>query len=275
MERIKAAVVQTRSTEDIEANLRRAEELVACAAQDGAQLICLPENVAFLRIERTDNLGEPLDGPIVERFSTLAANHGVHLLLGSFQRTAPGEAHRVHNCSVLLDAEGRVVAHYDKVHLFDIDIPGSVTFKESDHVKAGDTAVVAEALGCKVGLTICYDLRFAHLYRELVDAGAQIVTVPAAFTAQTGKDHWEVLLRARAIENQCYVLAPNQWGHHGGKRHSYGHSMIIDPWGHVIARVSDGEGWATAWLEPSKLASVRRHLPCLDHRVDALRTREA
>lgn len=265
MQRIKVAVVQTRSTEDTPHNLQRAAELVRAAAADGAQLVCLPENVAFLRISTPDNFGEPLTGPIVSFFAALCRELGVAILIGSYQE-ATEEAHRVYNTSVLLDPAGEVVQAYRKVHLFDIDIPGSVTFKESDHVLPGGDAVTGDLFGTRFGMTVCYDLRFPEMYRKLLDKGAEVLCIPAAFTLQTGKDHWEVLLRARAIENQCYVIAPGQWGHHGGARHSYGHSMIIDPWGHVIARCSDGEGFATAWIDPPYQAQVRRNLPCGSHR---------
>ena len=189
----------------------------------------------------------------------------VAVLVGSFHRKG-AEPRRTYNSSVLLDASGAVVALYNKIHLFDIEIPGQVSFRESDDIIAGQESVVASIGDTCIGLSVCYDLRFPELYRRLTQMGADLLTVPAAFTMQTGKDHWEVLLRARAIENQCYVLAPDQWGAHGGVRHSHGHSMIIDPWGHVIARVSDGEGWASAWLEPELLARVRRNLPCASHR---------
>jgi predicted amidohydrolase len=265
MERIRAAVVQTRSTEDIDHNLQRAAELVRGAAADGAQLIALPENVAWLRISATENVGEPLDGRIVTFFRDLAREVGAAILIGSYQEQS-SDPHKVHNTSVLIDRDGQIVTSYRKVHLFDIDIPGSVSFRESAHVMPGDRAVTADVAGARVGLSVCYDLRFPELYRRLLDQGAEVLMIPAAFTLQTGKDHWEVLMRARAIENQCYVLAPGQWGHHGGIRHSYGHSMIVDPWGHVIAKCSDGEGWATAWLDPQLLAQVRRNLPCGQHR---------
>ena len=265
MQRFKAAVVQTRSTEDIEANLQQSAALVRAARADGAELICLPENVAFLRISAQVNFGEPVEGRIVRFYADLAREIGAAILLGSYQQVSD-EPHRVYNTSILLDATGQIVGKYEKIHLFDIDIPGQVSLRESDNIKPGGTPVTANVLDTCFGMTICYDLRFPELYRKLLEAGAEVLLIPAAFTLQTGKDHWEVLLRARAIENQCYVLAPGQWGHHGGTRHSYGHSMIIDPWGHVIAKVSDGEGFATAWLEPDRVATVRRNLPCQQHR---------
>ena len=265
MQRIKAAVIQTKSTEDIAHNLQRATELVRAAATDGAQFIALPENVAFLRVSTTENCGEPLDGRIVSHFAQLAMETNAAILIGSYQETS-GEVHRVYNTSVLLGPDGAIVQKYRKIHLFDIDIPGQVSFRESNHVAPGSEVVTADLLGSRWGLTICYDLRFPEQYRQLAAKNCDVLCVPAAFTLQTGKDHWEILLRARAIENQCWLLAPGQWGHHGGPRHSYGHSMIIDPWGHVVARCSDGEGFVTAWLDPEQLVSVRRNLPCQAHR---------
>jgi len=266
MKRVKVAVVQLCSTEDIPSNLAQAEPLVRAAAADGATLIALPENAGFLKIGPDRDPGEPLDGSvIVTRFQTLAAELNVNILLGSFHRTSDVEG-KVHNTSVLIDKRGALIATYDKIHLFDIDVPGTVTFRESDDIEPGQAPVVADVDGLRLGMSICYDLRFPELYRRLLDAGAQVIAVPAAFTAQTGKAHWEVLLRARAIENQCYLLAPDQWGIHGGKRHSHGDSMIIDPWGQVIARVPEGIGYACAWLDLERVATIRRDLPCGAHR---------
>ena len=265
MNRLKAAVVQTRSTEDIDHNLARAAELVRAAAADGAQFIALPENVAFLRISAVHNIGEPLDGKIITFFRELALSVQAAVLVGSYQE-ASQESHRVYNTSVLIDGAGAIVQTYRKIHLFDIDIPGSVSFKESTNVVPGGEVVTADLLGTRFGMSICYDLRFGEMYRQLREKQSEVLLVPAAFTLQTGKDHWEVLLRARAIENQCWLLAPGQWGHHGGPRHSYGHSLIIDPWGHVVARCSDGEGFAAAWLEPEIVAAVRRNIPCFEHK---------
>lgn len=266
MDRMKAAVVQMCSTEDTPANVARGLALVREAARDGATLICVPENVGFLKIGRQPDLGEPLErSAIVGPFRELARDLQVAILVGSFHR-ASDQPPKSHNTSVLIDASGAIHATYDKIHLFDIDIPGQVSFRESDDIVPGTQPVVATLGNTRIGLSVCYDLRFPELYRELARMGAELLTIPAAFTMQTGKDHWEVLLRARAIENQCYVLAPGQWGVHGGKRHSYGHSMIVDPWGQVVAQVSDGEGWAAAWLDPAHLAAVRRNLPCAQHR---------
>jgi len=266
VKRVKVAVVQLCSTEDVSRNLEIAETQVRAAAADGATFIALPENAGFLKIGPAHDVGEPLNASvIVDHFQRLAAELGTAILLGSFHRTS-NTPPKAYNTSVLIGDDGVISATYDKIHLFDIDVPGTVCFKESDDIVGGTEPVVVDIAGLRIGMSICYDLRFPELYRKLVAAGAEVLTVPAAFTAQTGKAHWEVLLRARAIENQCYLLAPDQWGVHGGKRHSHGDSMIIDPWGQVIARVSDGIGYACAWLDPSRLDAVRRNLPCAEHR---------
>lgn len=268
MDKLKVAVVQLCSTEDVDANLKRAGALVRAAALDGAQWIAVPENVGFLKIGDARDPGEPLaTSKIVGAFRRLAAELKVSILVGSFHESTDDASGRAYNTSVLVDPSGAIAATYRKIHLFDIDIAGSnVSFRESDDIKPGTDPVTAKIGATTLGLTVCYDLRFPELYRKLIDQGAEVLTVPAAFTNTTGMDHWELLLRARAVENQCYVVAPNQWGKHGGRRHSYGHSMIIDPWGHVVARCSNGEGFASAWLDPEKLSSVRRNLPCAQHR---------
>jgi predicted amidohydrolase len=265
------AALQMTSTADIERNLGIAESLVARAAERGAQLAALPENFAFLRSE-----GEPvpepqaLDGPWVRRMREAARRHRVAVLLGSLPERVAGDA-RVHNTSVLLDAQGETVAVYRKIHLFDIDIPGMEHLKESRAVRAGDEPVVADlpldgGPPLRIGLTICYDLRFPELYRLLARRGARILAVPSAFTERTGKDHWEVLLRARAIENLAYVVAPAQVGVHGRGRASHGHALVVDPWGAVIAQVADGEGIALAELDFDRQDRLRRELHALDHR---------
>lgn len=260
-----AAVVQMTSTTDAERNLATAGSLVAQAASRGAVFVGLPENFAFLRSE-----GQPapepqsLDGPWVRRMSDLARRHGVTLLLGSLPERIPGDS-RVGNTSVLLGPDGATLAAYRKIHLFDIDLPGMEHLKESKAVLPGDEVVVAETALGAVGLSICYDLRFPELYRELTRRGARVLCVPSAFTERTGKAHWEVLLRARAIENLAYVLAPAQVGHHGGGRASHGQAMIVDPWGSVLAQVADGEGVAVAELDFERLERLRRELPALSH----------
>jgi len=260
-----AAVVQMTSTTDVERNLAAAEALVERAAARGAAFVGLPENFAFLRSEGQPVPGpQDLDGRWVRRMADLARRLRVTLLLGSLPEHVPGEV-RVRNTSVLLGPDGATLAVYRKIHLFDIDLPGMEHLKESKAVVPGEEVVVAETALGPVGLSICYDVRFPELYRELARRGARVLCVPSAFTERTGKAHWEVLLRARAIENLAYVLAPAQVGHHGGGRTSHGQAMIVDPWGTVLAQVPEGEGVAVADLDFERLAQRRRELPALSH----------
>ncbi len=273
--RMKIAAVQTCSTDDVSGNLQRCRALVSDAARAGAQLVGLPENFAYLGSDRDHKLAlaEPLgtdeaaDGPILADMRKAARATGVWLLLGGFPERpgaqAPG---RIANTSVLLDPAGTIQARYRKVHLFDVDVPGGHRFRESETVEPGTDVLVAETPWGGLGLTICYDLRFPELYRQLVSRGARMIAVPSAFTRETGKDHWHVLLRARAIENQAYVWAPAQFGQHGGKRASYGHALVVDPWGVVLAECGDREGYALAELDFAYQDTVRQNLPCLTHR---------
>lgn len=261
----RCAVVQVCSTEDVEQNVDTAMRLVGKAADDGAEVIALPENFSWLRLEESHpTASTPLDGYAVKAMAELARNRGVELLLGSIPE-AGGPDGKSYNTSVWIDANGSIAATYRKIHLFDIDLKGRESHQESKNIEPGEQTVVLERPQANFGLSICYDLRFPRLYRHLVAKGAEVLTVPSAFTLTTGKDHWTVLLRARAIENQCFVLAPNQWGHHGGKRRSYGRSAIIDPWGVVLAEVPDGEGYAVARLNRADLERTRNQLPCLQH----------
>lgn len=263
-----AAVVQLTSTSDEARNLAEAEDLIRRAARYGAQLIATPENTNYLGPhEEKVRRAEPLSGPLMGRFSALAAELGVHLLLGSYNERA-ADPTRCHNTSVLFGPDGARLAAYRKLHLFDVDVSDDVRFRESATVVPGDEVVVAATALGPIGLSVCYDLRFPELYRAMVDRGAELLAVPAAFTATTGKDHWEPLLRARAIETQCYVLAPGQSGRHddGGLRASHGHAMIVDPWGHVVARASDGPGLALAEIDLRRVAQVRRAIPVGQHR---------
>lgn len=264
-----AACVQLRCTVDQDANLERAEALIRRAAGYGASLIATPENTPYLGPQfHKVELAEDLDGPIASRLGALAGELGVHLLVGSLGQRAPGETTRCHNTSLLFGPNGTRTAAYQKMHLFDVDIPGGLTIAESDSIVAGNDVVVAETPLGKLGMTICYDLRFPEMYRALRDRGAEMIAVPSAFTATTGKAHWHALLRARAIETQCYVLAPAQWGVHDeqGKRHSYGHSLIVDPWGAVVAECSDGEGLCLAEIDLDRVRRVRSSIPVGDHR---------
>jgi predicted amidohydrolase len=260
-----AAVVQMTSTTDVERNLATAERLVEKAAARGAVIVGHPENFAFIRSE-----GEPvpepqdLEGPWVRRMADVARRAHVTLLLGSLPERVAGDT-RVRNTSVLLGPVGGTIAVYRKMHLFDIDLPGMELLKESRSALPGDEVVTAPTPFGTIGLTICYDVRFPELYRELARRGARVLCIPSAFTERTGKAHWEVLLRARAIENLSYVLAPAQVGHHGGGRSSHGQAMIVDPWGAVVAQVPDGEGVALAELDFDRLERLRRELPALRH----------
>jgi predicted amidohydrolase len=276
--RFVAAAVQLTSTSDETANWEAARGLIERAAASGARLVATPENTNYLGPhEEKVRRAEPLDGPTVGRFAELARRLGIHLLLGSFNERSDEPA-RCHNTSVLLGPVGEVLASYRKLHLFDVDIPGGVRFAESATCKPGalearpdrppaGLVVAATPLG-RIGLTICYDLRFGELYRRLADLGADILAVPSAFTLATGKDHWEPLLRARAIENQCWVLAPAQHGRHddGGLRESYGHAMIVDPWGLPVAVAPDGPGLALAEIDLERVARVRSAIPVRQHR---------
>jgi predicted amidohydrolase len=262
---VMAAVVQLTSTTDVERNLAAAEALVARAAARGARFVGLPENFAFLRSEgQPVPDAQPLDGPWVRRMADLARRHSLTLLLGSLPEKVPGDE-RVRNTSVLLGPDGGTIAVYRKIHLFDIDLPGMEHLKESRAVLPGEELVVADTPLGRLGLSICYDLRFPELYRALARRGARVLCVPSAFTERTGKAHWEVLLRARAIENLAYVLAPAQVGHHGGGRASHGQALIADPWGALVAQVPDGEGIAVAELDFARLERLRRELPALSH----------
>jgi predicted amidohydrolase len=276
MSALTVAAVQLTSTEDVEANLAKCTALALAAADAGASLIGLPENFAYLGTDRDHRLSlaealpgpdlkEALAGPILSAMQELARRTGAWLLLGGFPERGSDAAH-IRNTSVLLRADGAIAATYRKMHLFDVDVPGGKRFRESETIEAGDAPVVAETPWAPIGLTICYDLRFPELYRALVGRGARLLAVPSAFTLETGKDHWSVLLRARAIENQAYVFAPAQFGHHGGNRRSWGHAMVVDPWGAVLAECGDHDGFALAPVDFDYQDRVRASLPCLSHR---------
>ncbi len=264
--RYRAAVVQLQAGADKLANLGKAERLVAQAADAGAELIALPELFnLYGRFEPIVAAAESIPGLTSERLLGWAARHGVYLVGGSFAERddASGKAR---NTSLLIAPDGRIVSRYSKVHLFDIDLPGRVTSKESDWIAAGcETAVTSTPLG-NLGQAICYDLRFPELFRRLLADGAEVIVVPSAFTHTTGRDHWEILLRARAIENQCYVLAPNQCGEPAAGMRTYGHSLIVDPWGRIVASLEEEEGVAVAEIDLEALAVVRSQLPSHAHR---------
>jgi predicted amidohydrolase len=260
---LRAAAVQLNSIGEKDRNLEAAERLVRAAAADGAELVALPEKWNLLA--GGDELlagAEPLDGPSLTAARGWARELGIHLLAGSISEQGTEKAF---NTSVLIDPEGEDVAVYRKIHMFDVDVDG-VSYRESDHEEPGSEVVTAPLGGLIAGLTVCYDLRFPELYRILAVRGARIVAVPSAFTAATGRDHWEVLLRARAIESQVFVLAPNQTGEAPPHFDSYGHSAIIDPWGRVLALIPDGEGFVAADLDLAEQERVRASLPSLANR---------
>jgi len=269
MSKTKVAVVQMTSGPDVEKNLATVERLVADAARDGAKVVVVPECFAYLGPEQGKlAIAEPLPegGPILARMQALAASVGAEIVLGGFYERGTSPA-KSKNACVHLDASGVVRAVYRKIHLFDVDLPDGTKLQESATVEPGTEVVATQTAFGTLGLSVCYDVRFPELYRALVDRGAIAMAIPAAFTLTTGKDHWHVLLRARAIESQSYVLAAAQTGHHHGERRSYGHALIADPWGVVLAECGEGEGFAAAWIDTDVVARVRASLPSLKHRV--------
>jgi predicted amidohydrolase len=262
---MRVAAVQLNSTDQVERNLESAERHVRAAAADGAELIALPEKWSLLAAtEVAAELAEPIDGPVVSAARSWARELGVLLLAGSVAERRPGHE-RLSNTSLLIDRDGDIVAAYRKIHMFDVDV-GGVAYRESDGEEPGDEIVLADADGLPLGMTVCYDLRFPELYRILAVRGALAVAVPSAFTAVTGRDHWEPLIRARAIENQAFVIAPNQHGAAPPHYESWGHSMIVDPWGAVLAALSEGEGHVCAELDLEAQREVRESLPSLANR---------
>jgi predicted amidohydrolase len=254
-----------RSTDDRERNLAAAEGFAEEAAGRGADVIAFPENVADLRAEGDRRPPpESLRGPTVRRFAMMATRHHAWVLAGTIGlRTARGRKRS--NASILFAPDGTIAAIYRKMHLFDVAIPRRAEFRESKVIAAGDSPVVAKTPLGTLGLSICYDLRFPELYRHLAIAGAQVLFVPSAFTAYTGRAHWTALLRARAIENQAYVVAPAQWGRHHEGRRSFGHTCVIDPWGRVVAERARGTGVVLARIDLARVARVRLELPALTH----------
>jgi len=260
-----AAAIQVSAGLDKGANLERAERLARLAAARGANLVALPE-VFNWRGKRADEraAAESLYGESLARMAALARELGIHLVAGSITELAEGQP-RNYNTSTLFGPDGSLLGVYRKIHLFDIDLPGRVTIRESDAKLPGaEVVTVSTAIG-QIGLTVCYDIRFPELYRSLVFGGAQIITVPSAFTFPTGEAHWEALLRARAIENQVYIVAPAQFGPNVHGFSDYGNSMIVDPWGRVLARAADQEGVVVAPIDLEYQERVRRELPALTH----------
>lgn len=269
-----AACVQLRCTTDVDRNLKVLEALCLRAADYGATFIATPENSAFLGPQfHKIELAEAIDGSTGTRLRQLAIRCNAHLLIGSIAERkimADGniDKKRCHNTSLLISPQGDYISTYRKMHLFDVDIPGGLSIAESDTICPGDKVVVADTPLGKIGMSICYDLRFPELYRAQVDLGAEVLCIPSAFTLTTGKDHWHALLRARAIETQCWVMAPAQWGTHDeeGKRKSYGHSLIIDPWGTIVGEIGEGEGICLAEIDLERCHRVRASIPVRNHR---------
>jgi len=265
MQKFLLAVAQMCSTNDIENNFRVVEQLCKEASQRGASVVCFPENFAFLgHFQDATRMAEPLTGPLFSRYATLASTYGLEISFGGFQEKAP--ENRVYNAHVYVNNEGEIGAIYRKIHLFVVNINDETSFNEAAHVVPGNDVVVAQSQVGMLGLSICYDLRFAELYGALRKRESEVLLVPAAFTAETGKAHWEVLLRARAIENQCYVAAAAQYGTHYKGRVTHGHAMIVDPWGTIVAQCSDQQGLAIAEIDLDYLHRLRQSMPMHAHR---------
>jgi deaminated glutathione amidase len=262
---MRAAAVQLNSNGDKDRNLATTERLVRAAAADGAEFVALPEKWNLLGGGEELVAGaEPLDGPSLSAARGWARDFGIHLLAGSISERG-GEGEKASNTSVLIDPQGEDLAVYRKIHMFDVDA-GGVSYRESELERPGAEPVVAQLAELTAGLTVCYDLRFPELFRILALRGARLIAVPSAFTLATGRDHWEVLLRARAIENQLFVLAPNQVGEAPPHYSSFGRSLIVDPWGVVLATAPDEECFVTAELDFAALERVREQLPSLANR---------
>jgi predicted amidohydrolase len=258
--------VQMTSTADRARNLDVALRLVNEAADQGAKLVGLPENFAYMGPEEGRLAGaETLDGPTLGALRDLARRRGLFIVAGSIAEQSPNPKMTANTSAVIAD-DGSIVAAYRKIHLFDVSIPDGARYAESEVVVPGDKVIVAPTALGRIGLTVCYDLRFPELYRKLASLGAEVITIPSAFTLFTGKDHWEVLVRARAIENLAYVIAPAQVGRHSATRQTFGNAMIVDPWGVVLARCPDGEGVCVAPFNRQRLERVRQELPALKHR---------
>ena len=268
-ETLRVAALQLQSQDDVEQNLEVCRRLVGNARREGAKLVVLPENFAYFgsdtgKHSHAERLSDP-DGKIQRALAELARSAEVFLVAGGFPEASNDPA-RPFNSALAYGPDGQLVTSYRKIHLFDVTLRDGTVHAESAGSTAGESLVTFDIGGFRVGLSICYDLRFPELYRGLVGLGANVLLVPAAFTAQTGKDHWHALLRARAIESQSYVVAAAQWGKHPLGRTTYGHSLVVDPWGTVVAEASDKVGAVSATLELDYLAQVRAAVPCLAHR---------
>jgi deaminated glutathione amidase len=264
----KVAAIQMASAPQRDANLMEAGRLIQIAKEQGAELVVLPENFPIMGVNETDkvNIREPFnDGPIQKFLSDQAKKHGVWIVGGTVPIQCD-DPNKILAACMLYNSQGEVVARYDKIHLFDVELGSEESYKESETIQSGTESVVVDTPFGRLGLAICYDLRFPELFRELIEKGAEIIAIPSAFTATTGKSHWEVLVRARAIENLCFVIAANQGGYHLNGRRTFGDSMIVDPWGKVLNRLSQGAGVVIADIDIKRMNSTRRTFPCLQHR---------
>lgn len=262
----RAACLQVNAGNDLDANLACVRKLAGEAARSGAQFVLTPEYTLMMdgsgRVMRERALATD-GGPALATLQSLARDLGVWLLIGSL--TVRTDEARIANRSYLVSSDGNVVSTYDKIHMFDVTLPDGKVIRESSAYRPGDRAVVAETPWGRVGLTVCYDLRFPGLFRALAQAGAQFITVPSSFQRQTGKSHWHALLKARAIENECFILAPAMCGDHPGSRQTYGHSLIIDPWGEILAEAGEAVEVIYADIDVSRVARVRSMIPSLEH----------
>lgn len=267
--KLKVGAVQMATGPNVGANLFEAERLIKEAAEGGAGLVVLPENFAFMGRRGEDHLGlreAEGSGPIQTFLSRVAEQHGVWLVGGTIPMSA-SDGGRVRAACLVFDAAGHRVARYDKIHLFDVCLPGGEErYQESATIEPGDSVVVVDSPFGRLGVAVCYDLRFPELFRQMLDQGMEILAIPSAFTAITGKAHWETLVRARAIENLAYVVAAAQGGFHLNGRETHGHSMVVDPWGTVLAQVPRGTGFICCPLDREFQVSVRRNFPTIDHR---------
>jgi predicted amidohydrolase len=265
----KVAAIQMTSGHVVEDNLRAAGDLLRQAKDAGADVACLPENFCFIGLKDADKLQiaeSDGNGPVQNFLSDTARSLGMWILGGTIVLKGDSDK-RVANTSLLFDAQGKRVARYDKIHLFDVTVPGrNGQYLESRHVTPGRSVVTADTPVGKLGFSVCYDMRFPELYRELTAQGAQWLAMPAAFTVPTGRAHWETLLRARAIENLCYVVAPAQWGTHSSGRETYGDTLVIDHWGQVLSRMAEGTGVITAEIDLAAEAETRERFPALENR---------
>lgn len=269
-----AACIQFTAARDHEPNIRAVSDLVRRAKDAGADFVLTPENTGLIepigKLRREKARAEAND-PVLAALRAVAREAGVWLLIGSLhidisrEPGVPSGETRLANRSYLIDAEGGIVASYDKIHMFDVDLAGGESYRESNAFRPGNRAVLAPTPWGVLGMSVCYDLRFPQLYRTLAQGGADFLAIPSAFTVPTGRAHWHTLLRARAIESGCFVFAPAQWGEHAEGRRTFGASLIVDPWGEVLADAREGVGIAAARIEPGRIAEVRRMVPSLGH----------